>query len=40
MLELRTDKMLFTIPYDKHDNESIMEILKAHPEVHFVSLRV
>ena len=37
MLELRTDKMLFNIPYDKHDNESIMEILKAHPEVHFVS---
>ncbi|MBR6473793.1 MAG: glutamine synthetase [Firmicutes bacterium] len=37
MLELRTDRMLFTIPYDKHDKESIIELLKLHPEVHFVS---
>ena len=37
MLELRTDKMLFTIPGDKHDKESIIELLKGHPEVHFVS---
>ena len=37
MLELRTDKMLFTIPVDKHDKESIKKILTDHPEVHFVS---
>ena len=37
MLELRTDKMLFTIPVDKHDKESIKKILTDHPEVRFVS---
>ena len=37
MLELRTDEMLFNIPYDKHDKDSIVEILTSHPEVHFVS---
>ena len=37
MLELRTDKMLFNIPCGKHDKETIAEVLKAHPEVHFVS---
>ena len=37
MPELRTDKMLFTIPVDKHDKESIKKILTDHPEVRFVS---
>ncbi len=37
MLELRTDKMLFSIPKGRHDKGTIIELLKAHPEVHFVS---
>jgi len=37
MLELRTDKMLFTIPVEKHDTESLKKILTDHPEVRFVS---
>ena len=37
MLELRTDKMLFNIPKGRHDKGTIIELLKAHPEVHFVS---
>ena len=37
MLELRTDKMLFNIPKGKHDKGSIIELLRSHPEVHFVS---
>ena len=37
MLDLNTDKMLFTIPRDKHDRDSLTSILKAHPEVHFIS---
>ena len=37
MLELRTDKMLFNIPKERHDKGAITELLKAHPEVHFVS---
>ena len=37
MLELRTDKMLFNIPKGSHDKGTIIELLKAHPEVHFVS---
>ena len=37
MLELRTDKMLFNIPKERHDTGAITELLKAHPEVHFVS---
>ncbi len=37
MLELRTDKMLFTIPADRHDKKNLTEILTDHPEVRFVS---
>ncbi len=37
MLELRTDKMLFTIPKDQHTTTQIAALLTAHPEVHFVS---
>ena len=32
------DKMLFTIPADKHSAEEITAALKAHPEIRFVSL--
>jgi glutamine synthetase len=32
------EKMLYVIPPEKHDESSVREILKAHPEVRFVSL--
>ncbi len=32
------DDLLFSIPPDKHDNDSLTAILKQHPEVQFVSL--
>jgi glutamine synthetase len=32
------DRMLFTIPPDSHDTDSIEQILAEHPEVKFVSL--
>lgn len=32
------DKMLFNIPTEKHKKEEIIEILKNHPEIKFVSL--
>ncbi len=38
MLGYDLDKMLFTIPADKHSAEEITEILRKHPEVQFVSL--
>lgn len=38
MLEYDIDKMLFTIPPEKHSAEEITKILNEHPEVHFVSL--
>ena len=38
MINFDLDKMLFTIPADKHSNEEIISVLKAHPEVRFVSL--
>jgi len=38
MLEFDFDKMLFTLPADKHGYEDVREIIKSHPEVHFASL--
>ncbi|MCI6821615.1 MAG: glutamine synthetase [Clostridiales bacterium] len=38
MLKYDLDKMLYTLPADKHSEGEITEILKAHPEVKFVSL--
>ncbi len=38
MLEYNLDKMLYTIPAEKHAQRDIAEILKSHPEVKFVSL--
>lgn len=38
MIDFDLDKMLFTIPADKHSKEEIISVLKAHPEVRFVSL--
>lgn len=38
MLDYDLDKMLFTIPAEKHTAAEITELLKDHPEVQFVSL--
>ena len=38
MLGYDLDKMLFSIPPEKHSTGDITEILKEHPEVQFVSL--
>ena len=38
MLKYDLDKMFYTLPADKHSEGEITEILKAHPEVKFVSL--
>lgn len=38
MLSYDLNKMLYTIPADKHSAEEIRETLEAHPEVKFVSL--
>jgi len=38
MINFDLDKMLFTIPADQHSIEEITSVLKAHPEVRFVSL--
>ena len=38
MLSYDLNKMLYTLPADKHAPEDIIEALKAHPEVKFVSL--
>ena len=38
MLDYDLDKMLFTIPAEKHTAAEITELLKEHPEVQFVSL--
>lgn len=38
MLSYDLDKMLYTLPADKHKPEDIKEILREHPEVKFVSL--
>ena len=32
------NKMLFTIPKDKHDAEAVKALLSEHPEIRFVSL--
>ena len=32
------NKMLFTIPKDKHDAEAVKAMLSEHPEIRFVSL--
>lgn len=38
MLSYDLNRMLYTVPADKHSPGEISEILKAHPEVKFVSL--
>lgn len=38
MLDFDLDKMLFTIPAENHSIEEITSLLRAHPEVRFVSL--
>lgn len=38
MLNFDIEKMLFRIPKEEHDKESIIKALRAHPEVQFVSL--
>ena len=38
MLNYDLDKMLFTIPADKHSAKEIADTLREHPEVQFVSL--
>ena len=38
MINFDLNKMLFTIPADQHSKEEIISVLKAHPEVRFVSL--
>ena len=38
MLDYNLDKMLFTIPAEKHTAAEITKLLKEHPEVQFVSL--
>ena len=38
MISYDFDKMLYTIPADKHSTEEIREILGKHPEIKFVSL--
>lgn len=38
MIDFDLNKMLFTIPAENHTKEEIIETLKAHPEVRFVSL--
>ena len=37
MLDFDIEKMLFTVPKEKHDYKSLEKILKEHPEVKFVS---
>ncbi len=38
MLSYDLDKMLYTIPADKHSPEDIRAVLEKHPEVKFISL--
>lgn len=38
MLDFDLDKMLFTIPAENHSKKEIVDALRAHPEVRFVSL--
>lgn len=38
MLYFDVDKMLFVIPRDKHKKADIKKVLKAHPEVQYVSM--
>ncbi len=38
MLSYDLDKMLYVIPADSHEPEMVREILRAHPEIKFVSL--
>ncbi len=37
MIDFNLEKMLYCIPTEKHDKEQIIEILRDHPEVKFVS---
>ena len=37
MLEMNFDRMLFTISREQQNKETLQEILKAHPEIKFVS---
>ena len=37
MLDFDFERMLFKIPPEKHDKESLTGILTQHPEVEFVS---
>ena len=37
MLDFDFERMLFKIPPEKHDTESLAQILEEHPEVEFVS---
>lgn len=37
MLDFDFERMLFKIPPEKHDKESLTDILTQHPEVEFVS---
>ena len=38
MISYDLDKMLFTVPADKHSPEELTAILKAHPEIKFISV--
>ena len=38
MLNYDLDKMLYTVPADRHSEEDIRSILEQHPEVKFVSV--
>lgn len=38
MLKYDLDRMLYTIPADKHDEDDIRGALEAHPEIKFVSV--
>ena len=38
MLSYDLDKMLYTLPADKHSPEDIRAVIEKHPEVKFVSL--
>ena len=37
MINFDLEKMLFTIPAEEHGIEEVAKVLRAHPEVKFVS---
>ena len=37
MINFDLEKMLFTIPAEEHGIETVANVLRAHPEVKFVS---